>query len=243
MVRSPTPEEEDRRRIGRERRTLMMERVQHVNRIKGLLFAQGIYDYEPMRDVCGERLQTLVTGDGRPLCRYLLMQLRRELARLALVLEQIRAVEVERDLMITAAKRSDRSEPVEMLLELRGIGPEAAEVLWSEGLFRRFENRRQLAAYAGLAPTPWQSGSVDHEQGVSKAGNPRLRTVMIQIAWLWLRHQPKSALTRWFETRVERSGGRQRKTAIVALARKLLVAIWRYVTAGVVIEGAVHKHA
>jgi transposase len=242
MVRSPAPEEEDRRRIGRERRTLMMERVQHVNRIKGLLFAQGIYDYEPMRDVCGERLQTLLTGDGRPLCRYLLIQLRRELARLALVLEQIRAVEVERD-QVTAAKRSDRSEPVAMLLDLRGVWPEAAEVLWSEGLFRRFDNRRQVAAYAGLAPTPWQSGSVEHEQGVSKAGNPRLRTVMIQIAWLWLRHQPSSALTRWFEARVKRSGGRQRKTAIVALARKLLVAIWRYVTAGVVIEGAVHKHA
>ena len=95
-----------------------------------------------------------------------------------------------------------------MLLDLRGIGPEAAEVLWSEGQFRRFDNRRQLAAYAGLAPTPWQSGSVEHEQRVSKAGNPRLRTMMLQVAWLWLRHQPDSALARWFENRVERSGGR-----------------------------------
>ncbi|MFY9657581.1 MAG: transposase, partial [Methylocystis sp.] len=135
-------------------------------------------------------------------------------------------------------KKVDQSGPLAMLLSLRGIGPEAAEVLWSEGLFRRFDNRRQLAAYAGLAPTPWQSGSIDHEQGVSKAGNPRLRTMMLQVAWLWLRHQPGSALTRWFNDRVERSGGRQRKTAIVALARKLLVAIWRYVAFGVVIEGA-----
>lgn len=238
MVRAPTPEEEDRRRIGRERRALLVERVQHVNRIKGLLFAQGVCDYEPLRDVRGEKLQTLQTGDGRPLSPHLLMQLRRELARLALAVDQIKAVEAERNSLATKEKTVDESGPVAMLLSLRGIGPEAAEVLWSEGLFRGFDNRRQLAAYAGLAPTPWQSGSVDHEQGVSKAGNPRLRTTMLQVAWLWLRHQPGSALTRWFNERVERSGGRQRKTAIVALARKLLVAIWRYVAFGVVIDGA-----
>ena len=116
-------------------------------------------------------------------------------------------------------------------------------VLWSEALFRHFDNRRQVASYAGLAPTPWQSGSVDREQGVSKAGNPRLRTTLIQLAWLWLRHQPQSALALWFKERVNRNGGRLRKTAIVALARKLLVALWKYVTAGVVIEGAVMKAA
>jgi transposase len=124
------------------------------------------------------------------------------------------------------------------LMALKGVGPEFAGILWSEGLFRSFANRRQVAAYAGLAPTPWRSGSIDREQGVSKAGNPRLRTTMIQLAWLWLRHQPGSALSRWFHERVERHGGRVRKTAITALARKLLVAFWKYVTAGVVIEGA-----
>ena len=113
-----------------------------------------------------------------------------------------------------------------MLLDIRGIGPEFAAVLWSEGLFRHFENRRQIAAYAGLAPTPWQSGAVDREQGVSKAGNPRLRTNLIQLAWLWLRNQPRSALSVWFHERVSRNGGRLRKTTIVALARKLLVALW-----------------
>ena len=121
------------------------------------------------------------------------------------------------------------------------MGPEAASVLWSEGLYRTFSNRRQVAAYAGLAPTPWRSGSIDHEQGVSKAGNPRLRTTMIQLAWLWLRHQPSSALSRWFHEQVEQKSGRVRKTVITALARKLLVAFWKYVTAGVVIEGAVLK--
>lgn len=126
-----------------------------------------------------------------------------------------------------------------MLLDVKGIGPEFAALLWSEGLFRHFDNRRQVAAYAGLAPTPWQSGSVDREQGVSKSGNPRLRTTMIQLAWLWLRHQPHSALALWFHQRVERNGGRLKKTTIVALARKLLVALWKYVSAGVVIEGAV----
>jgi transposase len=116
-------------------------------------------------------------------------------------------------------------------------------ILWSEGLFRHFDNRRQIASFAGLAPTPWQSGSVDREQGVSKAGNPRLRSTLIQLAWLWLRHQPQSVLALWFEERVRRNSGRLKKTTIVALARKLLVALWKYVTAGVVIEGAVMKAA
>src|SRR3982074_192517 len=136
-----------------------------------------------------------------------------------------------------------RQGPLAMLLNIKGIGPEFAAILWSEGLFRHFDNRRQVASYAGLAPTPWQSGSVDREQGVSKAGNPRLRTTLIQLAWLSLRHQPQSALALWFEERVRRNGGRHKKTTIVALARKLLVALWKYVTAGVVIEGAVMKAA
>jgi transposase len=109
-----------------------------------------------------------------------------------------------------------------MLIDLRGIGAEFAAVVWSEGLCRSFANRRQVAAYGGLAPTPWQSGSVAREQGVSKAGNPRLRTTMIQLAWLWLRHQPNSALAQWFKERVKRNGGRLRKTTIVALARSVL---------------------
>ena len=126
---------------------------------------------------------------------------------------------------------------------IKGIGPELAAILWSEGLFRHFANRRQVAAYAGLAPTPWQSGSVDREQGVSKAGNPRLRTTLIQLAWLWLRNQPESALAQWYQQRVRLNGGRLKKSMVVALARKLLVALWKYVTAGVVIEGAVMKAA
>jgi transposase len=126
-------------------------------------------------------------------------------------------------------------------MRLKGVGPEFATTLWSEGLYRHFDNRRQLAAYAGLAPTPWKSGSIDHEQGVSKAGNPRLRTAMVELAWMWLQHQPTSALSRWFQARDQALSGRKRKTTIVALARKLLIALWRYTSAGVVIEGAVMK--
>ena len=244
MVQAPTPHEEDRRRISRERETLMAERVQHVNRIKGLLFAQGIGDYEPLHRNRRERLEELITGDGRPLPECLKAQISRELDRLELLIEQIKAVEAERDAVLAQAQASPGvPAPAALLLKLRGIGPEAAATLWSEGLFRTFNNRKQVAAYAGLAPTPWQSGSVHRDQGVSKAGNPRLRTIMIQIAWLWLRHQPQSALAMWFRERIQRTGGRLGKTMIVALARKLLVALWKYATAGVLIEGAVLKPA
>src|ERR1700694_5146389 len=237
MVKAPTPERETTRRLCRERKVLTAERVLHVNRIKGLLFCQGISGYEPLRRDRHERLEELQTGDGRPLPQHLKAQVNREIDRLELLLKQIKAVEAERDALLVAA-HTPAAVPASMLLNIRGIGPEFAAVLWSEGLFRHFDNRRQVAAYAGLAPTPWQSGAVDREQGVSKAGNPRLRTTLIQLAWLWLRNQPHSALTLWFHERISRNGGRLRKTTIVALARKLLVALWKYVTAGVVIEGA-----
>ncbi len=241
MVKAPTPEEEDQRRLCRERKVLTAERVLHVNRIKGLLFCQGICGYEPLRRDRRDRLEELQTGDGRPLPPHLKAQVERELDRLELLLKQIKTVEGERDALLAAAITSMPA--AAMLLDIKGIGPEFAAVLWSEGLSRHFDNRRQVAAYAGLAPTPWQSGAVDREQGVSKAGNPRLRTTLIQLAWLWLRNQPQSALTIWFHERVRRNGGRLRKTTIVALARKLLVALWKYVTTGVVIEGATMKAA
>jgi transposase len=242
MVKAPTPQEEDRRRLSRERQVLIIERVQHVNRIKGLLFSQGITDYEPLRRNRRAWLEELLTGDGRPLPEHMKRQIHREFDRLELLLAQIKGVEGERDALL-GTDGTTMPAPAAMLLNIRGIGPEFATILWSEGLFRHFDNRRQVAAYAGLAPTPWKSGSIDREQGVSKSGNPRLRTILIQLAWLWLRHQPQSALSLWFKERNERNGGRMRKTAIVALARKLLVALWKYVTSGVVIEGVVMKTA
>jgi len=237
MVRVPTPEEEDRRRIGRERKVLMSERIQHSNRIKGLLFSQGITGYSPTGRDRRTKLDALTTGDGRPLPEGMKKQIVRELDRLEQVIAQLAAIEDERDAMLAAERGRDTS-VVSMLSNVVGVGPEFAAVLWSEGLFRHFDNRRQVAAYAGLAPTPWQSGTVSREQGVGKSGNGRLRSTLIQLAWLWIRHQPASELTKWFRTRVAQNGGRMKKTMITALARKLLVALWKYATAGVVIEGA-----
>jgi transposase len=192
--------------------------------------------YEPSRRDRRARLETLRTGDGRELPERLKVQILRELDRLELTLSQIKAIETERDDLLL---NDQAAAPAQMLMRLKGVGPEFGAILWSECLFRRFENRRQVAAFAGLAPTPWQSGQIDREQGVSKAGSPRLRQALIQLSWLWIRHQPQSALTLWFEERVRLNGGRLRKPAIVALARKLLVAFWKYVNAGVVLEGAV----
>jgi transposase len=242
MLRVPLPEEVDHRQVSRELKTLTAERVRTVNRIKGLLFAQGVSGYAPLRRDRRALLEQLQTGDGRLLPPHLKRQILREIDRLELLLEQIKAVKADRDALLATAKGEAAPNPAAMLIEVKGVGPDFATVLWQEGLFRSFNNRRQVAAYAGLAPTPWQSGMVDREQGVSKSGNPRLRTTMLQLAWLWLRHQPDSALSRWFHERVG-GNGRVRKPMIVALARKLLVAFWKYVTAGVVIEGATMKTA
>jgi len=237
MVRPPSPEAEDRRRLGRERKTLVAERTARTNRIKGLLFAQGVFDYEPRGRDRRARLEAVTTGDGRPVPERLKGQILRELDRLELVEAQIKAVEAERDALLAQAHAASR------LGRLVGVGPEFANVLLGEAFWRSFDNRRQLAAYAGLAPTPWKSGSIDREQGVSKAGNPRLRTTMIQLAWLWLRHQPKSELSLWFQQRVSQGQGRIRKTGIVALARKLLVVLWRFEVHGELPAGATLKPA
>jgi transposase len=204
MLRVPTPEEEDRRRLVRERKALTNERIRHVNRIKGLLFSQGVSGYEPLKGDRRKCLDALITGDGRPLPPAFKAQISRELDRIELLIQQIKDVEEARDAMLVAA---DVPTPA-LLLSLKGIGPEFAAVLWSEGLSRKFDNRRQVAAYAGLVPTPWQSGQINCEQGVSKSGNPRLRSTLVQVAWLWVRHQPNSALSQWFRARVIQNGGR-----------------------------------
>jgi transposase len=160
---------------------------------------------------------------------------------LELVASQLAAVERERDALVAQTAEADARAAPAALIRLRGIGPELAALLWLEALFRRFENRRQIAAYAGLTPSPWKSGGIDREQGIAKSGNPRLRRAMIELAWFWVRHQPGSALSRWFVERVGAARGLVRRIAIVALARKLLVALWRYVTQGVVPEGAMLK--
>ena len=208
MVRAPTSREEDERRICRERkspdRRAGRARQPHQGSAVRARHLRLRAHAPPSPGAAGR------TQDRRwpAFARHLKAQVSRELDRLELLLEQLKAVEAERDALLAATEAANKPAPAKLLLGLKGVGPEFASVLWSEGLYRNFANRRQVAAYAGLAPTPWQSGAVDREQGVSKAGNPRLRTTMIQLAWLWLRHQPDSALSRWFHERVERGGGR-----------------------------------
>jgi transposase len=238
MVVPPTAEQEDRRRTSRERAILLQDRIRHVNRIKGLLAGQGIIDYEPAHKDRRARLAELRTGDGQPFPVRLRAELLREIELVELLERQIAEVAIERDAIIEA---EEHHAPAALLARFKGIGPQIAAVLYLEGLYRHFANRRDVAAYAGLVPTPWRSGKIDREQGISKAGNRRLRHIMIELAWLWVRHQPDSALSRWFRERVGDERGRVRRIAIVALARKLLIALWRYVTQGELPEGAVLK--
>lgn len=242
VVRVPRVEEEDARRLHRERDRLVRERVQHVNRIKGLCAAQGIYDYEPLRRNRRDRLAGLRTGDGRPVPPRLAAEIERELTRLELVLAMIAQIEDERD-AIAAAKASAHpgAAKVQALVRLKAIGPEFATVLVGEAFWRSFDNRRQVAAYGGLDASPFRSGGMSRDQGIAKAGNAKLRTTMIELAWMWLRYQPDSALSRWFRERVGDLRGRPRRIAIVALARKLLVALWRYLETGLVPDGAALK--
>jgi transposase len=244
MVQVPSVEREDARRTHRERQRLVVERVQHVNRIKGLLAAQGVHDYQPLRRDRRARLEALRTGDRRELPSRLRREIERELKRLELVLEQLAVVEAERDEAVAQPVSGDEdAAKVTLLARLGGIGTELATVLVREALFRPFANRKEVAAYAGLTPSPFASGERHREQGISKAGNPLLRKAMVELAWLWLRYQPGSALARWFSERAGTARGRVRKIAAVALARKLLVALWRYVTTGLVPEGARLKAA
>ena len=244
MVQVPSVEREDARRTHRERQRLIAERVQHVNRIKGLLATQGIYDYRPLRRDRWKRLKELRTGDGRELPPCLRREIEREFRRLELVLEQIAASETERDATIEAPAAEDvDATKVAQLSKLGGIGPELATVLVREALYRSFANRKEVAAYAGLTPSPYASGDRHRDQGISKAGNPLLRKAMVELAWLWLRYQPDSALARWFTDRVGAVRGRMRKITAVALARKLLVALWRYLTTGLLPDGVRLKAA
>ena len=246
MVVPPSVAQEDLRRLSRERSELVAERTRLSNRIGGLLASQGIAGFKPLRTNARQALDALRTGDGHELPPHLRTTIERALQRLHLLAEQIKAAEAERDALLRAAPAGQAASDAAiapLLLRLRGIGPEFATVLPVECLYKQFDNRRQVAAFAGLAPTPWSSGSVEHEQGISKAGNPQLRKTLIELAWSWQRHQPRSALTQWFHARARHQSKRMRRIAIVGLARKLLVALWRYVKHGVVPDGAVLKAA
>jgi transposase len=239
MVHVPTPEEEDRKRRTRERERLLKERTAHTNRIKGLLHGQGIRDAMPLKPGFLSGLEQMRTGDGRVLPPHLVQEIRREHERLLLVQKQMKALEAENVAAHRAPAKGSVEAKVVQLAQLRAIGPQLAQVLANEVFYRQFKNRRQVGSSVGLTDMPYNSGTIERQQGISKAGNHRARTAAIELAWLWLRHQPDSELSRWFRDRVGQIKGRIRKIAIVALARKLMVALWRYLESGLVPSGAV----
>lgn len=238
VVHRPTPEQEDSRRVTRERDRLIVERTAHGNRIKGLLHGQGVRDVHPRRKGFLEQLAQLRTGDGRAVPANLMAEITREHARLTQVCEQIAEIEGQMKAARAAAAPDSRAGQVNHLISLKSLGPIGGEGLVNEVFWRDFQNRRQVGAYLGLTGTPFDSGQSSREQGISKSGNSRARSLAVELSWLWLRHQPDSALSLWFKERVGTQKGRVKRIAIVALARKLMVALWRFLTQGLVPEGA-----
>ncbi|MCZ3380678.1 IS110 family transposase [Rhizobium sp. AG207R] len=246
-VRVPTVKQDDARRGLRERQRLVKERTAHVNRIKGLLKTQGIMDFDPRAANAVTSLDAIVTGDGRPLGSCLRREIVRELERLALVMRHVEQVEAERDAVVrdcgqeaeTAVEPEKEAAMIATLNRLKGIGMNDATILTREAFWRDFRNRREVGGWSGLAPSPWASGSVSRDQGITKAGPPMLRAHMIQISWRWIFWQPDSDLAQWFRKRTEGATGRMRRIMVVALARKLLIALWRYATTGLVPRGAI----
>jgi len=237
VVRVPSAEHEDIRRGSRERQRLVTEQTAHINRIKALLKLLGLTAGDVRRRDWPSWLEAQRDWQGQPVPAHLRDELRREHARLLLVGEQLQAaVTAAQPASPTAAQMAQRKA---QLLRLKSLGPVFAGTLTAELFYKDFRNRREVAAYCGLAPTPWRSGAMAREQGISKAGNRRVRHKAIELAWLWLRHQPGSALSTWFQRASANGGGRAKRIAVVALARKLIVALWRYLTTGLVPEGAI----
>ena len=237
VVHAPSRDVEDGRRLHRELEVLRREQTRHSNRIKGLLISVGIALEKIDREL-PERLAAMRQYDGEPLPCHLHQQLLREFQRMQLANQQIRELEQERAQRIRHEQEDAQLEMVRRLLLVRGIGVNSSWMFVKE-LFgwRQFANRRQLGAAVGLAPTPYRSGDSHREQGITKGGDRRLRTMLIEIAWGWLRFQPNSRLTRWYYERFAGGGKRQRRIGIVALARKLLIVLWRYLRDGEISDG------
>jgi transposase len=243
IVQVPTPDQEDARRMTRERERLIKEQTAHTNRIKALLRLEGLAAGNPRRRDWVTGLKAQRDRNGAPLRPYLMAELAREHARLMLVGEQLRALSHASEKAPVSDAAAEMARRSALLQRLKGVGPVFAATLTNEVFYKNFHNRREVAGYCGLAPSPWRSGGTNREQGISKAGNSRARHKAIELAWLWLEHQPESALTRWFRERTAQGKGRIKRVAIVALARKLIVALWRFLTTGLVPEQAVLKAA
>lgn len=238
VVQVPSIAAEDERRLSRERERLLHERNSHMARIKGLLALHGVREFRLVVRDWKERLDAIRTAEGHALPTRAKAEIERECRRLWLAKEMLAEVERDTEQMLAHDKGVAGT-----LIRVRGIGPTFASVLTHEVFYRSFDNRRQVGSYLGLVSIPWQSGGVRRDQGITRSGNARARRCAIELAWLWLRHQPDSALACWYRTRVGTMTGRMRRIALVALARKLIVALWRYLHTGIVPEGAALKAA
>jgi len=239
MVAIPTLAEEDAKRPSRERESLVGERTRIGNRMKATLARLGIRGFKPHLRKAPERLAALLTPEGCPIPANTIEELRRDMERLAVVREQIDEIESARLECIEQASADGPNAMVRLLVRIRGVGVETADMLVHEVLSRNLRDRRAVGRYAGLTGSPDESGSKRREKGLAKAGNARVRRGMIQLAWRFLGFQKDSALARWYRSRTEGPKGARKTTMIVAVARKLLIALWRLVTAGIVPEGVV----
>src|SRR5437773_3644823 len=239
MARVPTIAEEDAKRPNRERDCLVGERTRIVNRIKSTLARLGIRNFKPTLRKASERLATVHTPEGMPLPPNTLAELQRDMARLGFVMSQIREIEVARQKRLEQQPETGPHAMVRLLARIVGVGVETADMLVHEVLSRPMRDRRAMARYAGLTGSPDESGAQRREQGLARAGNARVRRGMIQLAWRFLMFQNESALALWYRARTADSRSGTRKTMIVALARKLVIALWRFVTTGEPMEGVV----
>ena len=237
MARVPTIAEEDAKRPNRERECLVGERTRIVNRMKATLARLGIRNFKPTLRKAAERLATLQTPEGMPLPPNVSAELQRDMARLGFVVSQIKEIEEVREKRLEQAPETGSHAMVRLLARVVGVGIETADMLVHEVLSRPMRDRKAVARYAGLTGSPDESGAKRREQGLARAGNARVRRGMIQLAWRFLLFQKQSALAQWYRARTADSRLGTRKTMIVALARKLLIALWRLARDGVVPEG------
>ena len=237
MAAIPTLTEEDAKRPGRERESLVGERTRIINRIKGALARLGIREFKPMSRSAPQLLETLRTPEGAALPPNTLAELRRDMARLSFVKQQINEVERARLERLQRAPGEPGNAMVHLLTRVVGVGVETADMLVQEIFSRNLRDRKAVARYAGLTGAPDESGKKRRERGLAKSGNARVRRGMLQLAWGFLVHQPDSVLAKWYRARTADARGVTRKTMIVALARKLLIALWRLATTGEVPEG------
>ena len=243
MVAIPTVEEEDARRPNRERGNLVTEQTRIVNQIKAILTRFGIRTFRPTLRKVEEKLEGLRTAEGAPLLENTRAELRRHLARLSVVREQIRAIEHSRLGKLATTPEKGPHAMVRLIARVLGVGVETADMLVNEVFSRRWRDRKAVARYAGLTGSPDESGKRRRERGLARAGNARVRCGMIQLAWRFLRFQKDSALAQWFQARTADGRGGTRKTMIVALARKLFIALWRLATTGEASDGIVLRPA